>query len=69
MEFYSECCEAPPEGEVDESGAYPIGFCSRCKGHTAFYLDLSIDEIPVRGEPWDGVIPKFWSEERGEDVD
>ena len=44
MEFYSECCNAPPEGEVDESGIHPIGFCSQCKDHTVFYWDLPFEE-------------------------
>jgi hypothetical protein len=45
MEFYSECCDAPPEGEVDESGTYPIGFCSQCHEHTAFYLELGEEDV------------------------
>ena len=72
MEVYSECCDAPPEGELDESGTYPIGFCSQCKDHTVFYWDLPFEEEKrsfIYDEPFDNVIPKFWSEERGEDVD
>ena len=37
-EWLSQCCEAAPIGEVDESiNYYPIGFCSKCLEGCGFY--------------------------------
>ena len=47
-EWLSECCEASPIGEVDESVNYnPIGFCSKCLEGCGFYDGEEV------GEPFD----------------
>ena len=47
-EWLSQCCEAIPVGEVDESFGEAIGFCSKCLDSCDFYEG----EIEV-GEPFD----------------
>ena len=47
--WFSECCEAVPIGEVDESTipyGGPRGFCSRCNDNCIFFVE-------DMGEPFD----------------
>ena len=39
VNYLSECCDAPPSGEVDETIHGIIGFCGRCKDNTVFYIE------------------------------
>jgi len=55
-ELLSECCEAIPIGEVDESmlyGSSPLGLCSQCLDNCDFYEGEEV------GEPFDTREEKY----------
>jgi hypothetical protein len=43
-EYASECCEAPPLGEIDDYSFPVSGICSCCKEGVVFYLIEEMEE-------------------------
>ena len=40
LDYASECCEAPPFDQIDESSG--LGFCSKCKDNAVFSLPTKV---------------------------
>ena len=47
LEWYSNCCNAPPLGEFhyeEKFDAQPVGMCMKCREGAIFYLGGDTDE-------------------------
>ena len=41
IEYYSNCCDAPPIGELhyeEQYDAEPVGMCMKCRDNTIFQI-------------------------------
>ena len=59
MNLFSECCNAPPLGEVDPYG--PTGICSECKENSVFREETAwLDRFykSVKDKDWKNSIFK-----------
>ena len=53
--WFTECFEAVPLGEVDESTipfGGPSGFCSRCKDNCIFFVEDMGEPFDTQEEKW-----------------
>ena len=47
LEYYSNCCDAPPIGELDykeEYDAEPVGMCMKCRDGAIFRINIDKEE-------------------------
>jgi len=45
LEWYSNCCNAPPLYDLHDNGEYEIlGMCMKCREGAIFYLEGATDE-------------------------
>ena len=47
LEWYSNCCDAPPLHELhyeEKFDAEPVGMCMKCREGAIFYLEGATDE-------------------------
>ena len=44
MYYYSQCCEAPPAGELSPGN---LGTCSTCEENAVFFSDLDLIKMEI----------------------